>query len=340
MGDQSNGTISCLQTYSDEAWDECFYCLTFAVDKKTMAPLLIIGGELGVIKIINCHTQKVKRALLGHGYRINHLMNHPFDNNIIISCSDDQSLRIWNIKSGHCLAIICGHDGHRAAVLGCDVHSNGKYLVSCGKDHAIKIWELKNMKAWIEASYNVKKENHENVCKRKKSKDLSVQMIQFPVYCRRKIHTYYVDHIEWFGDLIMSKSTESIIKIWLPPLNDFEKSIQTMGGLRYENGNCLGLRFGMDVIDNLVVVGSVNGKVYAFELDKYFSSEKAKNEAEEDEIEWHTLLKPKFVSKYKPIVLDLEECDVRIRNVQMNRLGDLIAVTDNGTFHNYKKVVI
>ena len=59
---QSDGKISCLQTYLDEAWDESFYCCTFAVDKQTSAPLLIIAGELGVIKIINCNTQKMKKV--------------------------------------------------------------------------------------------------------------------------------------------------------------------------------------------------------------------------------------------------------------------------------------
>ena len=59
-----NGKISCLQTYLDDAWDESFYASTFATDKQTSAPLLIIAGELGVIKVLNCNTQKMKRVLL------------------------------------------------------------------------------------------------------------------------------------------------------------------------------------------------------------------------------------------------------------------------------------
>ena len=59
---KSNGSISIIQTYIDEAWDESYYCLTWCVDKKTAEPLLVIAGELGVIKIINCHSQKFTKV--------------------------------------------------------------------------------------------------------------------------------------------------------------------------------------------------------------------------------------------------------------------------------------
>ena len=59
---QQNGSMTPLQCYNDEAWDESLYCCTFAVDKQTSAPLLVVAGELGVIKVIDCHTQKIKRV--------------------------------------------------------------------------------------------------------------------------------------------------------------------------------------------------------------------------------------------------------------------------------------
>eukprot|EP01083_Nonionella_stella_P055679 146764_1 len=325
---KQNGKISCLQSYLDEAWDESYHCVTFAVDKKTSAPLLIIAGKLGVIKIIDCNTQKMKRSLLGHGYRINYLLNHPLDNNIIISCSDDQSLRIWNIETGHCLAIIAGHDGHRAAVLSCDVHQNGKWLVSCGQDQCIKIWNLMDMNTWIEQSYELPM-NHKT------------KIIQFPVYSRHKIHSDHLDHVCWFNDFILSKSTESVIKIWMPPLDDFEKSIKTIGELRYKDGNGYFMRFGVDFVNNLVAIGDTKGKVYVFELDKYFeiNAKELKANDEDKTQHWHTLLKPRYTSKYEPIVLELPECNVPVRSIQFNRLGDVLAVCDSGTIYRYEKVV-
>ena len=290
------------------------------------------------------------------------------DNNIIISCSDDQSLRIWNIETGHCLAIISGHDGHRAAVYCADVHINGRYLVSYKQDHAIKIWDLKDIKKDIELSYKVGK-NHENMKARadtkkgdKNKQEITTKMIQFPVYSRQKIHTDYADHLRWFGDMILSKSIENIIKIWLPPLDDFEKSIKTVAELRYKNGKEYLMRFDIDKINNLVVVGDIKGKIYVFELDKYFEMNSNEMEIMEDDVierkqeqdgnggnydddeplkieHWHTLLKPRFVSKYKPIEIELPDCDVPARSIKFNRLGDLVIVTDNGTIYRYQCVV-
>ena len=337
-------------------------------------------------EILNCNTQKMKRvnllyllsfhtniqhlknqkpnqALTGHGYRINHVLTHPSDNNIIITCSDDQSLRIWNIETGHCLAIIAGHDGHRAAVLCADIHINGRYLVSCGQDHAIKIWDLKDLQKDIELSYKVSK-NHENRKALSKSErirknnQITTKMIQFPVYSKQKIHTDYVDDLGWFGDMILSKSIENVIKIWLPPLDDFEKSIKTLGELRYQNGKEYLMRFDIDKENNLVVIGDINGRIYLFELDKYFEMNSIGMDVLEDEVivmerkeddddddeddniqkieHWHTLLKPRFVSKYQPIMIELPDCDVPVRSVKFNRLGDLVVATDNGTIYRYQ----
>lgn len=61
-----NGTndqlIELLQCYVDEAWDELFYCLCWAIDKSDQSPLLCVAGELGVIKVINCNNQTLKQV--------------------------------------------------------------------------------------------------------------------------------------------------------------------------------------------------------------------------------------------------------------------------------------
>ena len=260
----------------------------------------------------------------GHGGKINHLTNHPFDNNVVISSSGDHSIRMWNIESGMCLCIFGGHNGHRDEVLCSSVHINGRYLASCSIDHSIKIWDLyhndnsikskntsmneielksfESIDKWIKESYNVSP-NHENTKPRMKKSiknnrnpndnnnnnsnnskltitndEISIEnnmtpssddigdektdnkenkenlennemneiafdnaddiscypskmdsntlrqhctkMEQFPIYDRSKIHTSGVDHIDWIGDFILSKSVESMIKIWKPPLTD------------------------------------------------------------------------------------------------------------------------
>ena len=46
-----NKSVKCIATYLDDAWMN-YLCINWAVDKKTCAPLLCIGGKLGVIKIL------------------------------------------------------------------------------------------------------------------------------------------------------------------------------------------------------------------------------------------------------------------------------------------------
>ena len=213
-------------------------------------------------------------------------------------------------------------------------------LISCGQDHSIKIWDLKDIQKWIDESYHISSDDEES---RKKKE---TKMVQFPVSSKHKIHSNYVDDVCWFEDLVFSKSTESMIKIWIPPLDDFEKSIKTVGELRYEDGGESFIRFDVDYGHRLIACGDRKGSVYVFELDRYFSANEedlggdgqgdADTENENDE-QWHMMLAPKFVSKYKPIKLKLDGCDAPVRCVRFNRLGDLVAVTDDGTIYRFRR---
>ncbi len=67
---------------------------------------------------------------------------HPTYPNIMASASKDESVRIWNIMTGDCLAIFTGDGGHKDQVLCCDISDDGLKLVSGGMDHTVKIWDL------------------------------------------------------------------------------------------------------------------------------------------------------------------------------------------------------
>jgi polycomb protein EED len=72
--------------------------------------------------------------MLGHGGDINYLCMHPTDPNLLLTCSKDESLRLWNLKTGVCCAIYGGLKGHNGDVLHCAFNHDGTEFASCGMD--------------------------------------------------------------------------------------------------------------------------------------------------------------------------------------------------------------
>ncbi|EED90164.1 platelet-activating factor acetylhydrolase beta subunit-like protein [Thalassiosira pseudonana CCMP1335] len=64
---------------------------------------------------------------------------HPSGNHIL-SCGDDRSIRVFDIKSNRCLRTI--EDAHPHFVTSMAMHYTLPILVSGGVDHAVKCWQL------------------------------------------------------------------------------------------------------------------------------------------------------------------------------------------------------
>ena len=61
-----------------------------------------------------------------------------FDGNIVVSGSTDRSLRVWDVKNGTCLHVL---EGHTSTVRCVSLH--GKVVVSGSRDSSIRIWNVK-----------------------------------------------------------------------------------------------------------------------------------------------------------------------------------------------------
>ena len=63
------------------------------------------------------------------------------DGNTLLSASDDNSLRLWDARSGECLRVL---RGHRGAVLACAISPDGNTLLSASGDHSLRLWDARS----------------------------------------------------------------------------------------------------------------------------------------------------------------------------------------------------
>ncbi|KAJ3547541.1 hypothetical protein NM688_g5394 [Phlebia brevispora] len=72
------------------------------------------------------------RATLEHQDAITTLLNlPPPKSHLLVSASADRTLRTWDARTG---TLLKEHKGHRAAVLGAALGSQGSVIISAGDD--------------------------------------------------------------------------------------------------------------------------------------------------------------------------------------------------------------
>ena len=71
------------------------------------------------------------------------------DGQYVVSGSEDNTLRVWTLRDGRCIATLVGHT---AAVDCCVIAPNYRYLISGSWDGAVKLWDLETPLLPINAS--------------------------------------------------------------------------------------------------------------------------------------------------------------------------------------------
>ena len=64
--------------------------------------------------------------------------------NILASCGEDQTVRLWDIDTGQCLKTLQGHTNWVRAVA---FSPNESLLASCGEDQTVRLWDVGNPSA-------------------------------------------------------------------------------------------------------------------------------------------------------------------------------------------------
>lgn len=266
-----------LQVYEDEDPEEQYYCVgwTYNVEGKHEW-WVCAAGRKGILRVMNVQKAESKMALPGHGEAINDLKVHPRDPALVMTASKDESLRLWNLRTGSTIAVFAGLKGHRGEVVHLDFDACGKRIVSCGIDNSVRIWEISDNEKVLEAildSHDAAdlgvKDTYVYKDKTGTRKKTRVPICQFPYFVTRKVHKHYVDCVMWMGDMLLSKSVHNRMFLWAPG-NDRESLSSPASSYKLLVEHMLQVcdvwfvRFGMDRPRRLVACG--NGKVSVFFL--------------------------------------------------------------------------
>ena len=241
--------------------------------------LLCVAGTGAIIKVIDTCRRMLFSTLSGHGDDIYDLRFSPIDEWILLSASKDESLRMWNVKTSTCVAIFAGHEGHRDCVLSLGWHPHGMQFASGGMDTTVKLWnvgEETDVHASIARSKSVKpKRWDERVDPKEKFRLVYEQM---PIFSTDKIHTNYVDVVQYVGDLILSKDTNNMVVLWKPITTKTSRgsNIKTQQRLpnevialrEFEVSHCdvWFIRFATDHQCRMLAVGNLIGDIKVFEI--------------------------------------------------------------------------
>mmetsp|Transcript_50679 Transcript_50679/g.99270 ORF Transcript_50679/g.99270 Transcript_50679/m.99270 type:complete len:619 (+) Transcript_50679:41-1897(+) len=301
-----------MQVYMDESPTENLYTAAWSVAVDTGDPLLAVAGLDGVIKIINCHNHKMEMVLAGHGNAVNELRSHPRDPCLLLSVSKDTSVRLWNLCTGHCIAILAGENGHRDEVLSADFHLSGYKIVSAGMDHAIKFWDISPLQDLLRASYTTEEDE---------DRPFPTKLVQHPVFTTTRVHSNYVDCVRWMGDLVLSKSVDACITFWKPKFGPKKKDAVIVKRCLFYDCDIWYIRFCLDAKQRYLGVGNKKGAAFIWDAtEPCFGNSKDSNDT----------------ARSIPKRLTVPGLTTAIRHVAFNfDASSFITVSDSGSINRF-----
>lgn len=316
-----SGGISAIQAYRDANVDEEYFAVkwTSYSEKHSTSAVLLLGGLCSVLRVVNISTGALAWTAVGHGGPINDIAVHILRPHIVITASRDQSLRVWNIVTRCCIAIVNGECGHRNEILSVDFNATDcNRFVSSGMDTAIKIWNLEDVIDTVAASSEWDEHSQAHAFR--------TAFLTQPDFSTQTVHHGYVDCVRWLGDYIMSKSVDGRILVWQPvedsktgggfhgtrPRFSTLGHIDTIQELRLDGvHNLWFVRFSLDRGCRLVACGGATGHIDLFECDQVSR-------------------KPKYVIK------TTHDCKSTVRQTALSwDANTLLAACDDGCIRRY-----
>lgn len=92
------------------------------------------------IKIHDLTKELPERTMTGHGGDVRWVDWHP-TRGLLASGSKDHSVRLWDVRTGNCEALIHGHKNGVLQVRWNTI--NGNWLLSCSRDNLVKVHDAR-----------------------------------------------------------------------------------------------------------------------------------------------------------------------------------------------------
>lgn len=235
-----------------------FYCC--AVNKLSDKHIyLAAGGNKNAIFLVNLLNINDRGSyLVGHKNDINTLKFCNAFKEFLLSGSNDCSVRLWNVKTKSQIAVFAGPGGHQSSVLTVAWHSSGDYCASAGFDLKILLWDVKRV---VDLYMQTLSKENSNVVK--------TILKSTPIYTCSELHENYIDHVQFFGNLLLSKSMTGVIYLWKPVLNDESDSFQIINKFVYKTSFVWFLKFYASEETLNLFVGD-KGRLFQFGLTNKF----------------------------------------------------------------------
>ncbi|CAG8432709.1 5691_t:CDS:10 [Diversispora eburnea] len=118
-------------------FNDVAYCGTIRNDGQ----LLVAGDATGLIQVFDINSRAILRTLRGHNLPV-HITKFAPGNTQVLSCSDDKTVRIWDIPGQEAISVFKEHQDYvRAGV----INDENPHLVLTGSyDQTIKLWDMRS----------------------------------------------------------------------------------------------------------------------------------------------------------------------------------------------------
>ena len=334
---KSNLSEAEITFFSEE---ENYYSMAYAeivTDTGAIKKVLAAGGKRSVIKILDLQERKEIHELIGHRNEIYDLKFNPSKPYLLLSASQDFSVRLWHAINKIQICIFGGpNGGHNAEVISVDWHLTGQYFVSSGIDYFIKIWEItesinktidkailltsssaNDNNIYINPNYNSKNEDDKRKSEKKKEIGYKIKIKCKPIFSCNMIHENYVDCVKYNGNFILSKSVDGVIHEWQPFFNAESDSFYIINTYIYKLSEPLWyMKFNLETNNKkLIGVGNVEGAFFLFKLNDNI------NEESENDMD--------YFYKHKPIDTWYTPGNALIRSVSIDEISNSFVIGAN-----------